>query len=112
MFGRLFGAAAGTPSASVTEAQARQQQGALVVDVRERHEWTSGHVPGARHIPLGRLAQAAASLPTDRDLLVICHSGNRSARATDLLQRAGLSRATNVAGGMLAWSRAGLPLTR
>ena len=100
------------PTASVTEAQSRQQRGALVIDVRERGEWTRGHVPGARHIPLGQLAQAAATLPADRDLLLICQSGNRSARATELLQRAGFSQATNVAGGMGAWSRAGLPVTR
>ena len=112
MLRRLFGATAGAPSLGVTEAQAQQQQGALLIDVRERSEWASGHVPGAQHIPLGQLAQRTSSLPRDRDLLLICQSGNRSARAVELLQRAGFSRATNVAGGMLAWSRARLPVTR
>ena len=109
---RLLGAAAAAPSTSVNEARTLQQQGALLIDVRERREWAGGHVPGARHIPLGQLPQAARALPGDRDLLLICQSGNRSARATELLQRAGFSRATNVAGGMSAWSRAGLPVTR
>ncbi len=112
MLRRLFGTAAATPSTGVTEARAQQQQGALIIDVRERGEWAGGHVPGARHIPLGQLAHAASSLPADRDLLLICQSGNRSARAVELLQQAGFNRATNVAGGMVAWARAGLPVTR
>jgi len=108
----VFGTSAAIPALSATEAFALWRQGALVIDVRERVEWDSRYVPGARHIPLGQLAAAAASVPTDRDLLLLCHSGTRSPCAVNLLQRAGFNRATNVLGGMLAWSRARLPVIR
>jgi rhodanese-related sulfurtransferase len=50
-------------------------------------------------------------LPRDREILLICHSGRRSAQAAHLLLKAGHS-AVNVAGGMQAWTQAGLPLSR
>lgn len=94
------------------EAQRRQQAGALLVDVREPDEWAAGHAAGAVHIPLGQLASRARELNKDREVLLICASGNRSSLATDLLRRSGHSRAMNVAGGTRAWVRAGLPLER
>ena len=92
----------------VTEAKRRHDSGALLIDVREPDEWFLGHAPGATHIPLGSLSQHIAELPRDRDLLLICRSGNRSGTAQELLVRQGFSRAVNVSGGMLAWTRAGL----
>jgi rhodanese-related sulfurtransferase len=93
----------------VTEAKRRHDDGALLIDVREPDEWFFGHAPGATHIPLGSLSRHIADLPRDRDLLLICRSGNRSSTAQELLVRQGFTRAVNVSGGMLAWSRAGLP---
>jgi rhodanese-related sulfurtransferase len=101
MFNRLFGLGANTPEIPPAEAQRRLAAGALLVDVREADEWAEGHVPG-------RLAE----LPKDREILLICRSGNRSARATALLKRAGIDSAFNVAGGIGAWVRQGLPITR
>lgn len=94
----------------VHEAQRRQATGALLVDVREPNEWTAGHAPGARHLPLGQVMLHLGRLPRDCDVLFICRSGNRSAVATELARRAGLTRAFNVRGGMIAWTRAGLPV--
>ncbi len=94
------------------EAKQRQAAGALLVDVREPEEWAAGHAPGARHVPLGRLAQHLPKLPRDCEVLFICRSGNRSGVATDMARRAGLARAMNVRGGMIAWARAGLPVQR
>ena len=68
------------------EARKRFEQGALLIDVREIHEWNEGHVPGAVLIPLGDLETMAGDLPRDRDILTICSSGRRSGiadRATD-----------------------------
>lgn len=96
---------------SPAEARERQQAGALLVDVREPEEWREGHAAGARHLPLGELSHKIATLPKDREVLFICRSGNRSAKATVAARAAGLN-ATNVAGGTSAWARAGLPLAR
>lgn len=110
MLGRLFGSSTAA-SVSVQEARERQQAGALIVDVREADEWAGGHVPGARHVPLSRFNETARALPKDTELLVICRSGNRSARATTALREAGFN-AVNVSGGMIAWQRHALPIKR
>lgn len=96
---------------SVTDADQRLADGdAVLIDVREPDEWQQGHVPGATHIPLAQLSARLAGLPRDRDILLVCRSGNRSGVAQDLLARAGFERAINVQGGMLAWQRHGLPI--
>jgi rhodanese-related sulfurtransferase len=83
--------------------------GAVVIDVREPEEYVSGHVPGARLMPLGRLAQHLNEVPAGQRVYVICASGNRSRVAADLLGRAGLD-AVPVAGGTGDWQRAGKPV--
>ncbi|MCS7051720.1 MAG: rhodanese-like domain-containing protein, partial [Thermomicrobium sp.] len=100
------------PEVSPSEAHARQQAGALIVDVREPHEWHAGHIPGARLIPLDELPMRLHELDPQRELIVVCRSGNRSAYATALLQQSGFTNVANLAGGILAWARAGLPVTR
>ena len=77
-------------------------QAPLLLDVREPSEFAAGHVPGAVLMPLGQVAARMGELPADREIAVICRSGARSGRATQLLTAQGL-RAQNVAGGMLAW---------
>ena len=96
---------------SVVEAERRDAGGdALLIDVREPDEWRQGHAPGATSIPLAQLSARLATLPRDRDILLICRSGNRSSVAQDLLARAGFERTINVQGGMIAWQRHGLPV--
>ena len=94
------------------EAHQRLSKGAMLIDVREVHEWVDGHVVGARHIPLGQLHQHLPKLPRDREILFICRSGNRSSSATAQAKRAGLQNARNVRGGMQAWMQANLPSKR
>ena len=109
----VFGKATGTSEAvAVAEAQRRQQAGAVIVDVREPEEWHEGHVAGAKHIPLGALATRLSELPRDKEILTMCRSGNRSARAQALLQGQGFAPVRNVSGGIVAWERAGLPVQR
>lgn len=93
------------------EAQSEYLAGAALIDVREPHEFAAGHAPGAELLPLGQLSRELQSLPRDREILFICRSGNRSELATQIAERAGL-RARNVRGGMIAWSRHGLPVER
>ena len=81
----------------------------MLLDVREPDEWGAGHAPAAVWIPMGEVADRQAELPEDRDIVVVCRVGARSARVTAALRRAGYE-ATNLAGGMQAWAAAGLPV--
>ena len=82
-----------------------------LINVLEPDEWKSGHVDGAVHIPLGRLQQSIGSIDPGRKVAVICHSGMRSQQGVQLLPKHSLD-SVSVSGGMLAWSRARLPVVR
>jgi rhodanese-related sulfurtransferase len=92
---------------SVADAAARRAAGAVVLDVREPSEWNELHVPGATLIPLGELAARVNEVPKDREVVVICRSGNRSQEGRDILKRAGFTQVTSVAGGIRQWQAAG-----
>lgn len=96
------------PEIDVHEAARRAQAGeALMVDVREVDEWAAGRAAVARHLPMSALRPA--DVPADRPVIAMCRSGNRSGKAAALLAAAGVDVA-NIAGGMLAWQSAGLPV--
>lgn len=95
---------------SVQEAYAMQQDGALLLDVRELDEWVQGHAVDASLIPLSELQARFNELPKDQEIAIICRSGNRSAQARDILLNSGFETVTSVSGGMNAWSAAGLPI--
>ena len=82
--------------------------GALLIDVRESHEWVAGHAPVAVHILVDGVGDGMAGLPRDRQIIVICRSGRRSTAVTDQLTRSGFD-AVNLDGGAVAWVDAGLP---
>jgi rhodanese-related sulfurtransferase len=82
---------------------------AWLLDVREADEWAAGRAPGAHHIPLSELSARQDELPSDTQVLVICHSGGRSRMVTDALLQAHFP-AANVAGGMVAWQASGGPV--
>ena len=86
-----------------------QRDGVTIVDVREDHEWEAGRIPGARHIPLGRLSEEAASLSADQAVVFQCKSGGRSLMAAQALRASG-RQAYSLAGGLHAWQDAGLPI--
>lgn len=83
---------------------------ALILDVRERDEFSVLRVPGAVLLPLSELADGVERVPRDRPILVMCASGKRSLVAADHLERHGFSEVTNVTGGIIAWRDAGLPV--
>lgn len=94
----------------VPQAAAGLESGnALILDVREDDEWQAGHIPGATHVPLGELAERAATLSALHPIYVVCRSGKRGLEGTTLLRAAGFD-ALNVEGGMQAWQEAALPL--
>ncbi len=107
----LFGS--GTPSIDVKEAQRRATAGeVLLVDVREKDEWASGHAPTAKHVPLATVpAQLATLGRKGLPIAFICRSGGRSGQACGAAKNAGVE-AINVKGGMNAWRSAGLPVAR
>ena len=82
--------------------------GVSLVDVREPMEFAEAHVPGAVLIPMGQLASRVAELDRDDTVYLICRSGQRSAAMCEVLTAHGFD-AVNVAGGTLAWVRAGKP---
>ena len=81
-----------------------------ILDVREDFEVTEGMIPGALHIPMGELDTRLGELDRARPVIVICRSGNRSARVAEALTSAEFT-ADTMAGGMIAWQRAGLPVS-
>jgi|ThiBio_1000_plan_1041568.scaffolds.fasta_scaffold24951_2 rhodanese-related sulfurtransferase len=83
---------------------------AVILDVREPEELDEVAIPEVTHIPLGQLSAGADTLPRDQQLLVICRSGVRSAYATQFLLQSGFEHVRNIAGGVIAWAEAGLPI--
>lgn len=83
-----------------------------IVDVREKDEFDGmlGHIEGASLIPLGALREGAKLLDKDRPIVTVCRSGARSAQAATLLDREGFTKVANLAGGMLRWRAARLPV--
>ena len=102
--------------ARVTPAEATllmNREDALVLDVRETGEWSSGHIAGARHITLAQLDKRISEIEKfkDRPIIVCCASGNRSASAAGQLKKGGFERVFSLGGGISAWLEASLPLT-
>lgn len=102
---------------TASEAQRRQtasgpEDGALLVDVREKWEYDEVRAPSAILIPLSEFVQRYVEIPRDREALLICHTGIRSMRAAKFLQGQGYEHLANVRGGMEAWENAGLPVER
>ncbi len=77
-----------------------------LLDVRQEHEWQAGRIRGARHIVLPDLPAEADRLGTERQIVVYCHGGSRSAMAAEAL-RAGGFNASSLEGGIDAWAAAG-----
>lgn len=95
-----------------TKAFAMIQKGALLVDVREQREVDrqSFDVPEILLIPLRQLEQRLSEIPTDRQVIIACHSGNRSLMACRFLMNHGYSKAINMQSGIICWAAEGLPL--
>ena len=106
----MFGFSSGPKSISVIEAHEQLgKDGHCLLDVRTKEEVRDVTVPGALNIPLDRLTENARRLSGYTTIHVMCRSGGRSAVATNLLHSLGVTQATNVTGGILAWQAAGFP---
>ncbi len=91
--------------------QILNRKAAVVVDVREPQEFTSGHIARAINIPLGQVATRSQELKKykEKPIIVCCASGARSARAAAILRKEGFADVRNLAGGLSAWRSANLP---
>ena len=90
---------------SADELQRRLESGAapFMLDVREHEEMADGRIAGSVNIPMREVGNRLSDLPTDRDIVVICHLGGRSELVTRRLNALGYERAINLEGGMEAW---------
>ncbi|OIO70256.1 MAG: rhodanese-like domain-containing protein [Zetaproteobacteria bacterium CG12_big_fil_rev_8_21_14_0_65_55_1124] len=83
----------------------------IIVDVRSPGEYSKGHVPSARLLPLDSLPGAAHVIARDKPVYLICQGGMRSLQAMDYLAREhGLANLVNITGGTMAWINAGYPV--
>jgi hydroxyacylglutathione hydrolase len=80
-----------------------------IIDVRSPEEWSHGHLPGARHIPLAALPEHLGELDPSEPIVLHCRGGGRSAIATSLLLARGMSNVSNLIGGYDAWVAQGYP---
>lgn len=112
MIFRQFFHQASVAEVTAEETRRKQKEGAVIIDVREPSEWREGHIPDAIHIPLGSLAKRLKDLDASRETITVCRSGARSMSAAQILQQAGFSQVKSMSGGMISWSRQGLPISK
>lgn len=100
----LCGAGVNAISAADLQQQLESEHAPFLLDVREPHEFATGHLPGATLLPLGSLHKGVASIPRHHPVVVYCRSGRRSARAIEQLQTEfGFANLLNLDGGIEAW---------
>lgn len=89
-------------------------QNALVLDVREDSEFKAGHLLNAKWLPLGQIHTRVNELEKYRDkpIVVVCRSGQRSSSACAFLNKQGFTQVHNLAGGVMGWQKANLPLEK
>lgn len=103
------------PFTRITVEEAKEMlnsNNAVVIDVREPHEYNAGHVPQAKLIPVATVFARKDELPRDKDIIFVCAVGQRSALACEMAAAAGLTRLYNLEGGTEAWIKAGLPVEK
>ncbi len=113
----LWPAVQGATASGLSTAMAVQQinrERAVVVDVCEADEFATGHVGGAKHIPLGQLEQRLGDMVKNKTvpLILVCGTGSRAARAAGIARKLGYEKAQPLAGGLKAWKEANLPIEK
>jgi rhodanese-related sulfurtransferase len=90
--------------------QARHDASLFVLDVRGAEEFAQGHVPGAANIPHDQVASRLAEIPKDKDVVLYCRSGRRTALAVEALEAHGYTRLLHLEGDMTAWMEKSRPI--
>ena len=97
------------PEVSAEEAKQKIESGAQLIDVRTDTEFSAGHIPGARHVPVAEVQQRASELDQSQPVVIYCRIGNRSGPVADAFAASGWD-AHSIEGGLIAWHEAGLEL--
>ena len=98
------------PQIAASDLHESLKHGAVtLVDVRNTNEWNEARIDGARHIPLGYLAERIAEIPKTRPIVVQCAAGARSSIGASILQANGVENVINLTGGIGDWIRNGYP---
>jgi rhodanese-related sulfurtransferase len=108
----LQGAGGGLTTAAAVQLINRER--AVIVDVRETDEFASGHVGGARNVPVGELEKRLPEVVKNKTvpLILVCSQGSRAKRALDVARKLGYDKAQVLAGGQKAWQEANLPVEK
>jgi len=97
----------------VDEAKKLVDSGTPVIDVREPHEFVTGHIPGAKLVPLNSFLRSPKQhLPAGGPVMLVCAVGQRSAVAAEMAAAAGASEVYNIEGGTTGWIAKGYPSER
>ena len=102
------------PQLNVNEAvRLMNEDGVVILDVREANEYSTGHIKDSIHIPVGSLSKRISELEKykDKQVLAYCRSGSRSNHACRILSKQGFEKVNNMAGGIINWSSANMPLS-
>lgn len=101
------------PSVDVqTTYDVSQNENVLLIDVREQSEYDEKHIPNITLIPMSEIESRLDEIPTDKEIIVTCRSGNRSSQVTDFLRQNGFDNVHNMEGGIVAWEAAGFPVEK
>jgi rhodanese-related sulfurtransferase len=111
LFDMLFGKPISTMNATELNDRLKNGKRPIVIDVRQPDEYRTGHIAGAKLIPLNKLNSRMKELPQSREIVCVCASGARSGSATRMLVKAGYN-AVNLKGGMNSWRQANLPVKK
>ena len=93
-----------------TVASIQDRDDVILIDVREQSEYDAGHIPGITLVPMSEIQNRLDEIPTDKEVIVTCRSGNRSGQVTDFLRKNGFDNVHNMQGGIVAWEQAGYPV--
>ena len=109
-----FMGAAGSQVTTTEATTMINREDAQILDVRDVSEFSTGHLLGAMNIPVAKFADRAADLAKmkDKPIIVCCETGIRSSKAVKELKKLGFERVFGLDGGMAAWAKAGLPVTK
>lgn len=95
-----------------TVASVKDRGDVYLLDVREQWEYDEGHIPGVTLMPMAEVSNRLNEIPTDKQVIVTCRSGNRSGQVADFLRQNGFDNIHNMEGGILAWEQAGYEVVR
>jgi rhodanese-related sulfurtransferase len=84
----------------------------LIIDVRTREEYDSGHIEGAILIPVNELEDRLDELSKEEELLIYCRTGNRSSNSVNILNANGYTKIFHLKDGITAWIQAGYPTVK